>query len=135
MLLLLVLMNMQNRKHTNLFLGSQSILQKHYKTWSRLQQVLKLYTSLNPDEKDGKEHNFLAYIYFMLKKHCMFLRLFPSINPNFIGGKGRKPLLNLLLTVIDSRNWKQRKHMVNLKLSTEAETKLGINQTVTFSIN
>ena len=44
-------------------------------------------------------------------------------------------LLNLLLKVIDSRNWKQRKHMVNLKLSTEAETKLRINQTGTISIN
>ena len=27
----------------------------------------------------------------------MFLRLFPSINPNLIGGKGHNSLLNLLL--------------------------------------
>ena len=40
----------------------------------------------------------------MLNNHGMFLRLFPSINPNLIGGKGRNSLLNLLLKAI--KVWK-----------------------------
>ena len=54
--------------------------------------VISAFFSFNPDGKDGEGRKSLGSIFFMLKKHCMSLRLFPRINPDVIDGKVRNSL-------------------------------------------